>query len=121
MDDAQEDEFRHSGQYLRSLREQGGMTLADVADRAGVDPSWLDDVERNGTYGLVYSEICNLVRATQPPRPAWWDEGYEHDLNLGRNAVVGPLTPAQQEYWARIEVVRSELRRYYERGRLASA
>ncbi|MCA1846487.1 MAG: hypothetical protein LC792_25490 [Actinobacteria bacterium] len=49
-----------------------------------------------------------VVRATQPPRPEWWDEGYEHDLNLGPNAVVGPLTPAQQEYWARIEALRFE-------------
>jgi transcriptional regulator with XRE-family HTH domain len=121
MDDAHEEEFRHSGLYLRSLREQAGMTLVDVADRAGVDPSWLDDVERDGTHGLVYSEICNLVRATQPPRPEWWDEGYEHDLNLGPNAVVGPMSPSQQEYWARIEAVRAESRRHYERGRRASA
>jgi transcriptional regulator with XRE-family HTH domain len=121
MDDAHEEEFRHSGLYLRSLREQAGMTLVDVADRAGVDPSWLDDVERDGTHGLVYSEICNLVRATQPPRPEWWDEGYEHDLNLGPNAVVGPMSPSQQEYWARIEAVRAEIRRHYERGRRASA
>ncbi len=121
MDEAQEDEFRHSGEYLRSLRERAGMTVDEVAERAGGDPSWLSDVERNGTHDLLYSDICNLVRATQPPRPEWWDEGYEHDLNLGPNAVVGPLTPSQQEYWAHIEAVRAEIRRHYDRGRRASA
>jgi excisionase family DNA binding protein len=121
MHDDQHEEFRHSGEYLKSLRERAGMTLEEVAERAGIEPAWLDNVERNGTHDLLYSEICNLVRATQPPRPDWWDEGYEHDLNLGPNAVVGPLTPSQQEYWARIEAVRAEIRRHYERGRRASS
>jgi transcriptional regulator with XRE-family HTH domain len=121
MDNTQDDEFHHSGEYLRSLRERAGMTVEEVAQRAGVDPTWLSDVERNGTHDLLYSDICSLVRATQPPRPDWWDEGYEHDLNLGPDAVVGPLTPSQQEYWARIEAVRAEIRRHYDRGRRASA
>jgi transcriptional regulator with XRE-family HTH domain len=117
MDETHDDEFRHSGEYLLSLRERAGMTLEEVAARAEVDPAWLDNVERNGTHDLVYSEICNLVRATQPPRPEWWDEGHEHDLNLGHNAVVGPLTPSQQEYWARIEAVRADIRGHYSRAR----
>lgn len=121
MYDEDDDEFRHSGEYLRALRERAGMTLEEVAERAGVDPAWLDNVERNGTHDLLYSEICNLVRATQPPRPEWWDEGYEHDLNLGPNGYAEPRTPGEREYWARIEAVRAEIRRHYERGRRASA
>ena len=97
-DEDQDDQFRHSGEYLQSLRGRAGMTLEEVAARAGVDPAWLDNVERNGTHDLLCSQICDLVRATQPPRPEWWDEGYEHDFNLGPNAVVGPLSPSQLEY-----------------------
>jgi transcriptional regulator with XRE-family HTH domain len=116
-----EAEFRHTGEYLRSLRRQAGMSIEEVAARAGRDPASLERIERDGTHDLLYSEICNLVRGTQPPRPDWWDDGYEHDLNLGENPVVGPLTAAQREYWARIEAVRADIRRHYERGRRASA
>lgn len=121
MNDDRDDQFNHTGEYLKSLRQQAGMTLEAVAERAGVDAAWLEDVERNGTHDLLYSEICNLVRATQPPRPEWWDEGYEHDLNLGEGAVVGILTPSQRQYWARIEAVRAEIRRHYQRGRRAAS
>ncbi len=121
MYDEDADEFAHSGEHLRVLRERAGMTLEEVAQRAGVDPGWLDDIERNGTHELLYSEICNLVRATQPPRPEWWDEGYEHDLNLGPNGYAEPRTPAHREYWRRVEAVRSEIQRWYERGQRTTA
>jgi transcriptional regulator with XRE-family HTH domain len=121
MDNGSEDEFTHTGEYLRSLRDRAGLTLEEVATRAGVDPAWLDSIECNGTHDLLYSEICNLVRATQPPRPKWWDEGYEHDLNLGESPVMGTMTPARLAYWARIDAVRAEIRLHYERGRRASA
>lgn len=116
-----EDGFRHTGEYLKSLRQQAAMSIAEVANRAGIDPASLERIEREGTHDLLYSEICSIVRATQPPRPEWWDEGYEHDLNLGENPVVGPLNASQREYWARIEAVRAEIRRHYERGQRTSA
>ena len=115
------DEPRHGGEYLRRLREQAGMSLREVADRAGVDPSWLADVEEHGTGRLLYSEITALVRATQPPRPGWWDDGHEHDLLLGPDGHTPPRTQAQRRYWQRIDVVRSVIRRHYQRGRAASA
>lgn len=114
-------EPRHAGEQLRSLRERAGMTLDEVAARAGVDPRWLARIEREGTEGLLYSEIMAIARATQPPRPEWWDEGHEHDLHLGEGAYVGLLTPEQEAYWAKIQAVREEIRRHYRRGRRASA
>lgn len=114
-------EPRHSGEQLRRLREQAGMTLDEVAARAGVDSRWLARIEREGTEGLLYSEIMAIARSTQPPRPDWWDEGHEHDLQLGEGAYAGPLTPEQESYWARIRAVREEIRRHYRRGRRASA
>ena len=121
MDDEDQDEFRHSGEYLKSLREQAGMTLEEVAERAGVEPAWLDNIESNGTHDLLYSEICNLARATQPPRPEWWDEGYEHDLTLHPHGHPEPRTESEREYWAQIEAVQAEIREWYQRGRRASA
>jgi len=44
--------------------------------------SELEEIERLGTQRLSYEQITSLVRATQPPRPSWWDEGHEHDLSL---------------------------------------
>ncbi|MGH9185519.1 MAG: helix-turn-helix domain-containing protein [Acidimicrobiales bacterium] len=119
MDDLGEP--RHGGEYLCRLRERAGMSLREVADRAGVDPEWLADVEEHGTKGLEYSEITALVRATQPPRPDWWDEGHEHDLLLGPDGHAVPHTETQRRYWQRIEAVRAAIREHYRRGRAASA
>lgn len=115
------DEFEHGGRQLRQAREQAGMTLEEVATGAGVDPEWLGDVERHGTHALLYSEICNLYRATQPPRPDWWDEGYEHDLNLGPDGYAEPRNPEAREYWDRVESVRREIELWYQRGRRQTA
>jgi transcriptional regulator with XRE-family HTH domain len=113
-------EPRHGGEYLRRLRERAGMTAREVADRAGVDPGWLADVEEHGTEGLSYSEITELVRATQPPRPPWWDEGHEHDLLLGPDGYAEPRGESQRRYWRRIEAVRAAIRDHYQRGRASA-
>jgi len=97
------------------------MTIEEVAAGAGVEPAWLEKVERNGTHDLLYSEICNLVRATQPPRPERWDEGYEHDLTLHPHGHPAPRTPSEREYWDRIEAVQAAIQQWYQRGRRASA
>jgi len=46
-----------------------------------------------------------LVRATEPPRPQWWDDGHEHDLHLPPEAIADQ--DRDQQYWDRIERVRS--------------
>jgi transcriptional regulator with XRE-family HTH domain len=116
-----EGEPEHGGLYLRQLRERAGMTQGEVADRAGVDVGWLAEVEEHGTEGLVYSEIVAVVRATQPPRPEWWDEGHEHDLLVGPDGYAPPRSEAERRYWQRIETVRSAIRRHYSDGRAVSA
>lgn len=55
---------------------------------------------------LTYDLLLALVRAVQPPRPEWWDEGHEHDLQLGRDGVACTTTGDDDGYWARIEAVR---------------
>lgn len=92
------------------------MTLEEVAERAGVDPDWLADLERGvGLGDMSFSRWLPLVRATQPPRPEWWDEGHEHDLNLGPGSHGQPITDGEREYWRRIEAVRREIERSYAR------
>lgn len=112
---------QHGGEYLRRLRERAGMTRSEVAERASVDVGWLADVEEHGTEGLMYSEIVAVVRATQPPRPEWWDEGHEHDLLLGPDGHAAPRTESERRYWRRIEAVRAAIRRHYNDDRAASA
>lgn len=70
-----------------------------------------------GTGDVDYHEWLELVRATQRPRPAWWDEGYEHDLHLGEQGMVSVRTEEEKGYWERIAGVRAEIRRHYQRGR----
>jgi hypothetical protein len=92
--------------YVRSLRCKAGLGITEVADRAGVDPAWLERFEAGlEELGINYDQLLTLVRATQPPRPEWWDEGHEHDLHLPAGAIVeGARNP---KYWERIERVRA--------------
>jgi hypothetical protein len=68
--------------------------------------SELEEIERLGTQRLSYEQITSLVRATQPPRPSWWDEGHEHDLSLV-DAHLAPRSGAEANYWARVRNVRN--------------
>jgi transcriptional regulator with XRE-family HTH domain len=92
--------------FVRSLRVKAGLSIDEVAERAQVSPQWLERFETGlDEAGIDYDQLLALVRATQPPRPEWWDDGYEHDLHLPPESIVdrnrNPL------YWARIEQVRS--------------
>ena len=108
----------HAGEELRSLREQAGMTIEEVAERAGVDARWLASIERGeGTHDVLYSQWLELVKATQPPRPEWWDDGYEHDLSLPPEGHHEPTTASGRRYWDRIAAVRAEIEQHYQRGR----
>jgi transcriptional regulator with XRE-family HTH domain len=98
----------HGGEHLRRLRLRAGLTVEQVAARAGVEASALEEVERVGTERLSYEQITSLVRATQPPRPLWWDEGHEHDLSLV-DAHVAPGSGAEANYWARVGSMRAAI------------
>ena len=74
----------------------------------GIGASELEEIDRVGTERLSYEQITSLVRATQPPRPSWWDEGHEHDLTLV-DAHLPPRSGAEINYWARVANVRDAL------------
>ena len=111
-------EAAHAGEQLRRLRTAAGMTIEEVAERAGVDVEWLRRLEAGeGTHDVLYSQWTTLVRATQPPRPEWWDDGYEHDLSLPPDGHREPTTDRGRRYWARVAAVAAEIEEHYGRGR----
>lgn len=94
------------------------MTVAQVAERAGVDATRVSGLEAGeGTGEVLYSQWMALVQATQPPRPEWWDEGYEHDLNLPPDGHREPTTDSGRRYWARVAEVAAEIKEHYGHGR----
>jgi len=94
------------------------MAVEEVATRANVDAGWLAGIEAGvGTHDVLYSQWVELVKATQPPRPEWWDDGYEHDLSLPPDGHHEPTTASGRLYWDRIASVRAEIERHYQRGR----
>lgn len=98
----------HTGELVQRLREAAGLSLEQVAARAGVAAERLASLEAGlGVEELVYAEVCALVRATQPPRPPGWSEDFEHDLTVIR--LSPPATPEGRRYWARVADVRAEL------------
>lgn len=101
--DLPEEEALTTSAYVRSLRLGAGLSLAEVASRAGVSEDWLEGFE-SGLEEVGYDQLLALVRATQPPRPEWWDAGHEHDLNLPADGVVD--RDRNPRYWRRIEGVR---------------
>lgn len=102
-----QDEELSTNDYIRRRRIQAGMTVESLAARAGVSAGWLERFEAgSGTEGLTYDRLLILVRATEPPRPEWWDEGHEHDLHLGPVAPVAELG-GSSDYWARIQSIRT--------------
>lgn len=112
------DEAAHAGEQLQRLRAATGMTVEEVAERAGVDVAWLRRLEAGeGTHDVLYSQWVSLVRATQPPRPEWWDDGYEHDLSLPPDGHREPTTESGRRYWARVAAVAAEIEEHYGRGR----
>lgn len=93
-------------EYLRALRVDAGLSIDVVAERAGVTPDWLNHFESGlDTAGVDYETLLRLVRAIQPPRPEWWDEGHEHDLHLPAWAIRQRSRRAA--YWKKIEKVRA--------------
>jgi transcriptional regulator with XRE-family HTH domain len=93
---------------VRRHRLNAGLSVEELAARAGVTATWLAAFEAGErTQELTYDRLLALVRATQPERPDWWDEGHEHDLHLGPQGAAEPQSPSAKDYWARIESVRA--------------
>ncbi|MGI8493577.1 MAG: helix-turn-helix domain-containing protein [Acidimicrobiales bacterium] len=98
-----------TSEYVRTLRMQAGLDTAEVAQRAAVTQQWLERFEAGLVEeGLNYDLLMSLVRATQPPRPDWWDSGHEHDLHLPPDAVRN--RDRNRGYWEKIEQVRAHNR-----------
>jgi transcriptional regulator with XRE-family HTH domain len=99
-----------TSEHVRSLRIGAGLSVAELAERAGVSSSWLETFEAGSEEtDLSYAQLLALVRATQPPRPDWWDEGHEHDLHLPPPAAVDP--DRNEDYWSKIAKVRASNRK----------
>lgn len=93
-------------EYVHSLRVGAGLSIDVVAQRAGVGSEWLERFESGFEVGGVdYETLLRLIRAVQPPRPEWWDEGHEHDLHLPDWAI--PHKECHHQYWEKIEKVRT--------------
>jgi len=118
------DDDAHTGVWVRAERDWAGMSRAEFVERLRTDPlyprtdrdeRWLTDVEAGiGVLDLHYSDIAALGRASSPPRPEWWESGYEHDLEFaysGRGKDT-ESTPYRRQYWAHVITVREELDRY---------
>lgn len=102
------DEPAHTGELVRRLREAAGLSVEQVAERAGIAPQRLQALETGQGVGeLGFAEVCALVRATQPPRPQWWSEAFEHDLTVAR--LGPPATAEGRRYWKRVAEVRKQL------------
>ena len=57
------------------------------------------------------------MQATQPPRPEWWDSGYEHDLSLPPDGHRQPTTDSGRRYWERVAKVAAEIEEHCRQGR----
>jgi len=102
------EEPAHTGELVRRLREAAGLSVEQVALRAGVAPQRLEALEAGqGVSELGYAEVCALVRATQPPRPAGWSDSFEHDLTVTR--LGPPATAEGRRYWSHVAQVRQQL------------
>lgn len=98
----------HTGELVRRLREAAGLSVEQVAVRAGITRESLRALETGqGVSELGYDDVCALVRATQPPRPTWWSDGFEHDLTVTRFGP--PATAEGRRYWSRVAEVRQQL------------
>ena len=108
MEPVDSDASPSTSEYVMGHRLDAGMSIEELAARVGVSARWLAAFESGeATAELTYDLLLRLVRATQPPRPEWWDEGHEHDLHLGPAGVSQSHRTSHPDYWARIEAVRA--------------
>ena len=99
-----------TSEYVHRSRLAAHLSVDEVAGRAEVSAEWLTRFEAGDADGLTYELLLALVRATQPERPGWWDDGHEHDLQLGPRGVAAAQEADPNGYFARIEAVRDRNR-----------
>lgn len=99
-----------TSEYVRRHRLAADLSIEEVAVRVGVSADWLARFEAGDAEELTYQRLLALVRATQPERPGWWDDGHEHDLQLGPGGVADSQDTDPHSYWARIDAVRDRNR-----------
>ncbi len=124
--EADPDDEGHTGVWVRADRERVGMSITEMVARLRTDPlrpapwvteEWLEGIEAGvGVLDLMYDDIAALGRAADPPRPDWWEEGYEHDLGFSKEGHAPPRTPGYRRYWARVATVWEESHRYRHGG-----
>lgn len=66
MSSAQRLEYRRFLQRLRAAREEAGFTQMDVAEKLGVDQSWISKAER-GVRRLDVIELAKFARLYKKP------------------------------------------------------
>ncbi|MDP9074324.1 MAG: helix-turn-helix domain-containing protein [Actinomycetota bacterium] len=99
-----------TSEYVRRHRLAADLSVEELAVTVGVSPDWLARFEGGDAEELTYQLLLALVRATQPERPRWWDEGHEHDLQLGPDSRADGQETDPNAYWARIQAVRDRNR-----------
>ena len=100
-----------TSEYVRHHRLAAHLSVEELASRVGVSANWLTRFEAGDAEELTYELLLALVRATQPERPGWWDDGHEHDLHLGPGGVADAAQQIDRDgYWARIAAVRDRNR-----------
>lgn len=94
---------------------EAGLSVDELATGVGASATWLNAFEKGErTEELTYELLLTLVRATEPERPEWWDDGHEHDLHLGPRPM-GTDGRRSADYWSRIDSVRAANRSRRER------
>jgi transcriptional regulator with XRE-family HTH domain len=58
---SQEDLDRSTGEKLKELREQAGMSQEDLAFAAGIDQSGLSKLERIGPLAISWGRLCRIA------------------------------------------------------------
>ncbi len=113
------------GERLRRDRVAAGMNRAELAARVASDPldprpyideAWIARVEAGvGVLDVSYEEWTVLWRSVEPPRPDWWEGGYEHDLYFAWSGhrEPDPDEHNRRQYWARVRTVAEENERPY--------
>lgn len=99
-----------TSEYVRRHRLAADLSVEELASRVGVSANWLARFEAGDAEELTYQLLLALVRAAQPERPPWWDDGHEHDLHLGPDGMGEDNETDPDGYWARIEAVRDRNR-----------
>jgi transcriptional regulator with XRE-family HTH domain len=99
-----------ASEYVRSLRLAAGLSIGEVARKAGVEEDWLQRFEAGPVeQGPNYDLLLKLIAATQPPARI----GGIADMSTTCTYLQVPVRDRDRHraYWERIEQVRETNRR----------